>query len=219
MSANTPAIQYGAINTPVLNKIPSDCRRVLDIGCGTGALGAHIKQLNPEVEVVGITRSEFEAGIARKHLDIVLVEDLEACSLESLGSFDCVICSHVLEHLQWPGVLLKRILPLANGLVVVALPNALFWKQRVQFLSGRFDYTSGGLMDETHLRFFSWKTAQSLLTDAGYQLISAEAFGSFPFSRYLGPLRGLVDATSLRLFPGLIGWQFVICARQSIAHT
>jgi hypothetical protein len=104
-----------------------------------------------------------------------------------------------------------------GGTLAVALPNLLFWKERLQFLRGRFRYTEGGIMDSTHYRFFDFVSAQELIHAGGYRVVDADADGVLP----LGPLRRLLpsswttrcDNWGLRKFPGLFGWQFLIEAR------
>lgn len=206
---------YGAVNREVLARVPAGAARVLDVGCGTGALGRELKAVRAGREVVGVTHSEDEAGEARRHLDGVLVRDLNEFDPREAGSFDCVVCSHVLEHLYRPERLLGALRgALAEGgRLVVALPNTLHWRQRVEFARGRFRYTDGGLMDATHYRFYDWTTARSLLVGSGFALDAAEACGGFPLSRFV-PLAGrALDRAALSAAPGLFGFEFVFVAR------
>lgn len=207
---------YGAVNLPVAARVPETARRVLDLGCGTGALGAHLKR-RPGLEVVGVTFSEEEAREARTRLDEVVVCDLEELDPAGLGRFDCVVCSHVLEHLTRPEELLRRLRAslTADGLLVVALPNALYWRQRFEFLRGRFEYTDGGLMDRTHYRFYDWRTARALLTDCGYAEKASEADGGFPLSRFIPFFGRALDRAALRLGPGVFGVQFILVSRSA----
>jgi SAM-dependent methyltransferase len=212
-AAEAEKLVYEAVNAPALAAVPTEARRVLDVGCGSGAFGRAVKDRQP-AEVVGLTYSADEADRARGRLDRVVVCDLNEFDPAGLGAFDCVVCSHVLEHLCWPERFLAAARPLLapGGRLVVALPNALAWRQRAAFLAGRFRYTDGGLMDRTHFRFFDWRTAQDLVAGAGYRVTSARAFGVFPLSRLLFGLGRAVDRAALSVWPGLFGWQFVITA-------
>lgn len=205
---------YGAANLPVLEHVPEAARSVLDLGCGTGALGRELKRRRG-CRVTGVTHSGEEAGLAAEHLDEVVVGDLNEFDPAGLGRFDCVVCSHVLEHLYRPERLLRALAPClaAGGLLVVALPNVLHWRQRLEFCRGRFEYTQGGLMDETHYRFYDWATARALLTRSGYELTRRRACGGFPLSRHLAAVGRGLDRAALRLAPGLFGAQFILVAR------
>jgi SAM-dependent methyltransferase len=209
------ALTYGSVNPGIMSRVPNGCRRILDVGCGTGVLGSALKAGHPERLVVGITHSELEAEQAREVLDQVVIADLETSDFRDLGEFDCVICSHVLEHLRNPTDVLARLRAVlaADGMVLIALPNVLHWRQRLQFLMGRFRYTQGGLMDDTHVVFFDWVTARSLVDRAGFRLTACASEGGFPGSRFLGTVGDVLDAVSLRLAPGLMGTQFVLVAR------
>jgi len=204
-------IEYDGVNQTVLGAIPRDAGEVLDVGCGTGALGAALKLRQP-ARVTGVTFSEREAARATLVLDAVHVADLNGFDVTTLGTFDCMVCSHVLEHLHAPDRFLRAARPAVRGTLVVALPNPLVFRQRLEFLRGRFRYTDGWLMDRTHVRFFDWHTARELVADSGYRIEEARADGYLPLSRLLPPLRKSLDRAAVTRWPGLFGWQFVIVA-------
>lgn len=211
---------YQTINQFVLQRIPAGTQTLLDVGCGGGAFGAAVKAAMP-CRVTGVTHSIEEAEEARRRLDRVEVADVNTFEPAELGRFDCIVCSHVLEHLLQPDQVLVRLRQCLNpgGTLLVALPNVLFWKQRLQFMRGRFRYTQGGLMDSTHFRFFDWQSAEALLRDCGLSIVERKADGSFPWSAHLGPvLSRAVDRWALETFPGLFGFQFLLRC-QAIART
>lgn len=214
---NNPRI-YQSVNRKVLESVPASACNLLDVGCGGGALGQALK-MKIDCRVTGLTFSEDEATLALSRLDRVEIVDLNHLSVKSLEHYDCIICSHVLEHLYKPGTLLRGLADhclTPDGVLVVALPNVLYWKQRLQFLLGHFRYTLGGIMDETHYRFYDWNTASELICNAGYQIISRRSDGIFPFSRLLGRrISQVVDHAALTMFPGLFGNQFIITAKKS----
>lgn len=207
---------YEAENVSLIARVPKTTKRLLDVGCGTGALGQRIKEeLN--CEVVGITYSEAEAKLARDRVDEVVVSDLNNLGAVGAGLFDCIVCSHVLEHLYRPDEILltlRRELS-DDGTLIVALPNPLHWRQRLEFLLGRFRYTDGGLMDRTHYRFYDWFTAQELISNSGYSILNAKADGGFPLSRFLSFIGIGLDRVALKFSPGLFAVQFVFVCRRA----
>ncbi len=203
---------YQSINQAVFQRIPASARTLLDVGCGGGVFGAAVKA-SMSCVVAGVTHSEAEAREARQRIDRVEVADLNTCEPAGFGEFDCIVCSHVLEHLLDPQQVLMRLRACLRpgGSLIVALPNVLFWKQRLEFLRGRFEYTEGGLMDRTHVRFFDWSSAARLVQDAGFIVRERCADGGVPLSSRLGPTWSkAIDRKGLARFPGMFGFQFVL---------
>lgn len=91
-------MRYDATNHLVLVSVPPRVGTVLDLGCGRGEIGGALRAARG-CSVVGVTRSEEDAAFARQVVDRVEVLDLNDCDLTPLGTFECVLCSHVLEHL------------------------------------------------------------------------------------------------------------------------
>ncbi len=212
-------IIYGAVNKPVLERVPLNASRILDVGCGDGSFGLAIKS-RQKVYIHGLTYSQEEADLAKTRLDDVSILDLNDINgvnrkIDS-DCFDCIICSHVLEHLNWPNQFLSRVRDfLANdGTLIVALPNVLAWRQRLLFLLGYFRYTSGGIMDETHFRFFDYQSAIRLVQEAGYSKIEAWGQGVFPMSKYLPWVGKSLDRIALCIFPGFFSTQFLIIGKK-----
>ena len=209
---------YGAINQAVFQQIPPEAKTILDIGCGSGALGQKIKE-NQNCQIVGVTYSHEEANLASKVLDSVIVADINALDTSSLGQFDCIICSHILEHLYQPNIFLKKLHNNLSeeGKIVVALPNVLHFKQRWQFIKGHFKYTDGGLMDKTHFRLFDWDTAYELLIDSGYNVSYRYADGYLPLPvirKFLGLMEKKMNNFATANFPSLFGVQFILVAQK-----
>lgn len=211
-------INYSALNGEVFSKVPPVANSVLDVGCGTGVMGAALKNQNPKRIVCGITYSGEEGAIAGKVLDEVWIADLNNTPHSIKFTFDCMIFSHVLEHTYKPESVLNSFINFLNpgGVVIIALPNVLQVKQRLEFLKGNFKYSPhGGLMDETHFRFFDWESAQDMISKAGLKVISKNAYGHFPllfFRKGLPSLAKSVDKFALKNWPGLFASQFVFVA-------
>ena len=169
---------------------------VLDIGCGAGA---NLRLLKAQGHTaIGLTLSEAEAGIVQKQGLACRVWDITSEALPfPHESFDTLIFSHVLEHVSWPEVVLRRYCQLlkTTGKVYVALPNAMQFAQRWQFLLGRFRYTETGIMDRTHMCFFDFFTARQLLETAGLQVERHFGLGQFP----MGPFREWLPGISSKV--------------------
>lgn len=199
--------------------MPSSAKTILDVGCGTGEMGKALKADQKERIVCGVTYLQEEYDIASTVLDKVWFADINKENFTIDNSFDCIIFSHVLEHTYDPAAILKcfSFLLKDEGVIIVALPNVLYYKQRLEFLKGRFKYSLYGLLDLTHFRFFDWETAQAMITDAGLKIIFKEADGHFPlaFLRKLShPGSKLIDRFSLKRWPGLFGFQFIFIAKK-----
>ncbi len=211
---------YGTENPAVFAAIPKGIESLLDVGCGTGSLMKWVRStMGPEVHLEGITYSEEEASHAAHFADTVWSGDLNHFDFDRLGRFDCIVCSHVLEHLQWPERVLASLKEhlTANGRLIIALPNVLHFKSRYQLFRGRFRYTDQGVMDRTHFRFFDCASAQELVKAAGYGIESLGTPGYFPMPmvrKYVRPVAAAVDRVVTARWPGLFGIQFVMRCRR-----
>jgi SAM-dependent methyltransferase len=206
-------------NRPVIRQVPPEAARILDVGCGSGENAAALMQLKPSRRISGISLSRREADLAMTVMDEVVVADVENWTPPpDMGVFDCILLSHVLEHLQNPQALLERVVNwlAPGGCIVAAVPNVLFVEERVQFLRGRFRYTDVGIMDRTHLRFFDHFSIDDLFRKSGYRLASSRATCLMPLGKIRWKFRkfaAFADRMAERLAPDLFGWQFVIVAR------
>ena len=152
-------------------------KRVLDIGCATGYLARLLSK--QDCTVVGIDINAEAVEAAREHCEQAICADVEAAPLSTLvseKSFDVVVCGDVLEHLTNPGRLLEEIRSVLDddGYVVASFPNVAHGAVRLALVNGQFDYQEEGLLDDTHLRFFTLKSVDELLLGAGYRIDALE---------------------------------------------
>jgi len=209
---------YEGIDESVLSLVPASAIRILDVGCGTGALGECLLR-NSQRYVAGITYSEREAELASSRLSHVICADLNNFDFCPLGKFDCVIMSHILEHLYSPSSVLERLKCILNpeSVIVVALPNVVWWKQRAQFLIGRWRYQDWGILDRTHFRFFDQRSSEELLVDSGFEILKRSFDGASPFIKPVRHLMGSwarkIDRLTSETVPGLFAVQFSYLAR------
>jgi 2-polyprenyl-3-methyl-5-hydroxy-6-metoxy-1,4-benzoquinol methylase len=153
----------------VLDLVGRD-RDVLDVGCATGYLARAL--VAQGCTVTGVELDEDAARQAAPHLAEVRLADLDRTDLARLGlgrRFDVVVFADVLEHLKDPLRALRASVDLLRpgGRVVVSIPNVAHGSVRLALLDGRFDYREIGLLDDTHIRFFTRSTLLELLTAAG----------------------------------------------------
>jgi 2-polyprenyl-3-methyl-5-hydroxy-6-metoxy-1,4-benzoquinol methylase len=154
-------------------EIIGERKKVLDIGCGNGYLASLL--LKRECDVVGIDVNPLAAEEARKYCTSVLVSDLDETILTELlegRQFDAIVFGDVLEHLHEPARTLdeSRALLSERGYIVASIPNVSHGAIRLALLSGRFDYQELGILDDSHLRFFTAKTIDELLLTAGFRV-------------------------------------------------
>lgn len=211
-------LTHDAVNIALVPLIPQSAVRILDVGCGTGAFGAHLKIGRADRTVVGVTISEREAEEARTHLDQVRVCDLNRDTIAGLGAFDVIVCSHVLGYFYRTEAVLEALKTnlAPDGLLVAAIPNVLHWRQRIELLRGRFDYTNYGVLHRYYVRFFDRRSAYTTLEAAGYEVVERAADGYFPLPglRSAAPrLAAGADRLAVQLRPGLFATQFLVAAR------
>lgn len=145
-------------------------KRVLDVGCATGYLARAL--IGHGCTVSGVELDAVAAEEARPVLKELVVGDLETIDLGQAfdpGAFDAVVFGDVLEHVSDPLTVLRSSLALLDddGFVVVSIPNVAHGAVRLSLLNGNFDYRDRGLLDSTHVRFFTRTTVEALLSDAG----------------------------------------------------
>ncbi|ETA02928.1 methylase [Frankia sp. CcI156] len=204
-------------NPPLLDLIDIPAGKALDCGCGAGDNARLLRARG--WRVTGVTIDPSERAAATAECDHVELADLNAgLPFVPDGSHQLVLLSHILEHLADPVPLLveaRRALA-PGGRVLVALPNVLHYRQRALFLRGRFEYTETGLMDATHLRFYTVNSARRLLEDNGLRIVATATTGGLPWWRTRELLPGELvrrwDRRVLDRWPNMFGWQALFLA-------
>jgi 2-polyprenyl-3-methyl-5-hydroxy-6-metoxy-1,4-benzoquinol methylase len=196
-------------------------RRLLDVGAADGILSGSLTQAG--WRVTGIESDPALAEAGRTHCERMLVTDLDRELPDLDEPFDAIVYGDVLEHLVDP---LRTVTGLHRwlapaGRVVISVPNVAHLLIRFSLLVGRFDYFDRGILDRTHLRFFTDRSLRRLLGAAGlvivrrtatavplYQVVPAAWHG-----RLLAAVHA-VSAACSRAFPRLLGYQFVVVAER-----
>ncbi len=196
-------------------------KKVLDVGAADGYLAEILTARGFEVTCV-----ERDAGLAVAAADKcrrVVMADLERGLPPLDGPFDLIVCGDVLEHLTDPGRVLASLNEYLrkDGIIIVSVPNVAHLWMRLQLLFGRFEYAERGILDRTHLRFFTRRTFLRLLAEAKLTPVTLVATPvPFPLliperlhGRWLHALHAL-SALTARCWPGLLAYQFVAVARR-----
>ena len=170
-------------------------KKVLDVGCGSGYLGKILKEHS--CSVVGIESDEARVKEAQKFLDKVILGDAETINELPfpLMFFDTIILADVLEHMNRPDIFLSNIRKYLKkeGVIIVSVPNIARIDIRLKLLFGKFTYENGGILDKTHLRFFTWSSINKLLDSCGFTVIAKDYSGIISRIRILRSLFRLLS--------------------------
>ena len=207
---------HGKIKKVIENLPPGN---VLDVGCAGGEISEFATQIGHKVIAVDLNKPQTQLSKA-----IFVQHDLDKGLPSTIdGKFDLIICADVLEHLRTPDKLLYELLErlTTSGKVIASIPNFGNWYPRVRVLLGRFDYDARGILDQTHLRFFTKKSFIRIANTAGYDVTKIWTTGT-PFEVMLrgAPKRRIswktllsvlvnIDRGLCRLRANLFAYQFI----------
>lgn len=171
---------YSLGRTEMLAFIPPGTRKLIDLGCGQGRFGENVKRSFPNCETWGVEPHEDSAASARLRNDRVISATLDQAALElepEYGTFDVVTMNDVLEHLNSTEEalgLVRRLLS-PTGTLVLSLPNVRYYVNVMDLvLRGKWDYQDFGILDRTHLRFFTFKSAQRKIRSCGFEVVEVK---------------------------------------------
>lgn len=193
MSANDKSLHqekryFGNTRPDMVAYVPAKVSRVLEVGCGFGNFGAAIKQ-EQHAEVWGVEYMPAAAEAAAAVLDRVLSGSIEE-ALPQLpdGYFDCIVCNDVLEHLVDPWAVLSRLKEKCtpDAILVASIPNIRHHKiVRKLIWPGQWEYVDSGILDRTHLRFFTRSSAVALVVSSGFAVTVCEGINEKGFPAWL----------------------------------
>jgi len=199
-------------------------KRILDMGCAAGELGLALKQAGA-LEVVGIERSTEAAKLAKDRLDQVFVSDVENFSLPlDVASFDYIIFADILEHTIDPWAVLaayRRYLK-PKGVVIASIPNIRFYSVIARLIFNRWGYRESGILDTTHLRFFTLPTIKEMFRRSGYGIDRVDSkYRLFEDQSHIGRVGALANRWFCRLIAPIVLWrhfftfQYLVVARKA----
>jgi 2-polyprenyl-3-methyl-5-hydroxy-6-metoxy-1,4-benzoquinol methylase len=182
--------RYTLLRERLFEQVPAQAGRALEMGCGAGVLGERLKLSGKAAHVTGIELSTHAAALARSRLDVVQIGDVESMPLDAWsGQFDTLIVADVLVHLRDPWAALFRLRDCLKdgGTVVASIPNIAHYKIIKKLLFTDWRYEPGGILDHTHLRFFTRGSIEDLFRNAGFEILRIEQEGrEHWWSRLLG---------------------------------
>lgn len=198
----TPAHDF--CNSDLLAYIPPDCRRVTEVGCSTGALARAYLKSAPGCDYIGIEIDTDYAESARGVCNRVVAGDVERMDdhdFADLFASDCVVFGDTLEHLRDPWAVLRRIKPLLRekARIVACIPNAQHWSVQARLACGVFRYEDCGLLDRTHLRWFTRVTSIEMFEACGYRVLAGRPriFDEPARENFLPAIRAMATAAGL----------------------
>ena len=201
---------FGHARKEIAPLLPPQCGRVLEIGCGSGATLGWLRRGQRASYAVGVEISETAAQSAKVHADEVYCLDFEHGEIPVENSqFDVILCLDVLEHMANPWGAVDRLVSrylAPGGALVVSLPNVRHYSVVLPLLlQGQWDYQDAGLLDRTHLRFFTRDTALRLLSHS--MLEPARCMGA----GFEWPSRkGIFNTLTAGVFRELVTYQYFL---------
>lgn len=203
-----PPDYYDHARADLVDRLPRPLGRVLDVGCGAGAVGAELRR-NGAAHLTGIELDPGAAAVAREVFDDVIEGDARAAAERlAVASFDTIVCYDILEHLYDPAAVLRALHTAVapGGHLHVSVPNARHASLlRDLYIRGTFGYTTWGHRDSTHLRWFTRKDLERLLSECGW---AVEDVDTHPFKPYRQVMTFLTGGALRELFA--VQW-YVLC--------
>jgi 2-polyprenyl-3-methyl-5-hydroxy-6-metoxy-1,4-benzoquinol methylase len=185
-------------------------KKVLDVGCSEGTLSKKMKENN--CSIIGIELNKEAANMAETFCEELIMGDAELVKLNPKYEkyFDIILFADILEHLKDPSKVLERFNKYLKdeGTIIISVPNIANWRQRFQLLFGNFQYQEYGILDSTHIRFFTEKSTKQMIEDAGYETVK--------FDMTVGDLKRfprLFHSIGM-IWPNLFAFQFFIIAKK-----
>lgn len=165
---------YGQRRLEMVDLLPARTTAVLDVGCGEGAFLDALRERRPDLRLAGIEPVET-AGAAARRRGLHVVSGSFPDDVPDGEAFDCIVFNDVLEHVvdPWDALRAAREVLGDGGCVVASIPNVRNLETLVALVRrGRWDYVDAGVLDRTHLRFFTRATILELFAGAGFEVVS-----------------------------------------------
>jgi 2-polyprenyl-3-methyl-5-hydroxy-6-metoxy-1,4-benzoquinol methylase len=205
----TAGLKYNSSRADLLPFLPNTCRVLLDVGCGSGGFGRLLRSHRPDMELWAVEPDLASVRAAGDGFDHVIHSEFPTDLLPN-ARFDVVMFADVLEHMVEPeNALRATVKALAQGGIVVAsIPNVRHWRAVVWPLMrhGAWTYTETGILDRTHLRFFTRRSMCDFFTNNGWSVESVTGINITPRGKQF-------SALSVHRFDEFLYKQYVVVAR------
>lgn len=198
-----PIAYYSPLREDIACLLPGAVTRCLEIGCGTGSTLSWVKQ-QLGAETIGVELNEGAAELALHSADRIIVGNIETDRL-NLPACDLILCLDVLEHLVDPWSTLDKLsrLLVPGGCIIASIPNVQHFTVSLNLLRGRWSYTPHGLLDSTHLRFFTYSTIREMFSRTGLNV---------QIRRRIAGKAILANRVSFGLFRNFFAYQYYVKA-------
>jgi 2-polyprenyl-3-methyl-5-hydroxy-6-metoxy-1,4-benzoquinol methylase len=195
-------------------------RKLLDVGCARGHLSSALQKQG--WDVTGIEYDSHDAKVAQEAGIAIIVGTAESVLSKMVDNFDVIVFADVLEHFVEP----LKVLTLAKnrlkpgGRIVISIPNVAHFTVRLQLLLGSFNYTDRGILDRTHLHFYTKRSLREMIAQANLEIVHLGATPApieeaLPILRKVKPLRAILEfnAFTARAWKSLLAYQYIAVTR------
>jgi 2-polyprenyl-3-methyl-5-hydroxy-6-metoxy-1,4-benzoquinol methylase len=184
---NDASIYYTSSRPEIASFVPVNTKTILDIGCG---MGFFLKLVKEQIgaETWGVERMTGIAEKAKGQADYVIPGKIEeALDLIPERYFDCITFNDVLEHLPEPQEILRSIKPKlsGNGIIIASIPNVRYFYNLVELIVKKdWEYKDSGILDATHLRFFTQKSIRRMFENSGFFIINIQGINKIKYWKF-----------------------------------
>lgn len=204
------ALKYDFDRAELLPFVPDNAHTLLDVGCGSGAFGRLLRTRRPDMELWAVEPDAASAQAAEDGFKHVVVGEFPNEQLPS-HTFDVILCADVLEHMSYPDIALRGAADAMapGGIMVASIPNVRHWRTVVWPLlrHGTWTYTQRGILDSTHLRFYTRRSMRAFFAANGWSVESVSGINMARRDK-------LVSVLSLRVLDDFLFPQYVVVATQ-----